>query len=200
MDEVSRSISMIFDPRIFFITTLLSQKIIAGTFAFHLYIPGLTFAGFERLYAPIFFEKTDFGFLEIHVPEMMHVKYVLVGYLSMHVLCCLFSFNKNTGPFSSVSTNKETRRTTIPQTRRAHFLLGHFSLWLSLWFLLSTKVRGFLRILRPAKQDMLMPSLSWLEVTCYPGFSKLFSSHKEPSLLKGCKDEEISFSVSVGGA
>jgi len=33
---------MIFDPRIFFITTLLSQKIIAGTFAFHLYIPGLT--------------------------------------------------------------------------------------------------------------------------------------------------------------
>lgn len=120
------------------------------------------------------------------------------------VHACLMLFvlllKKNTRPFSSVSTNKETRRTTIPQTRRAHFLLGHFSLWLSLWFLLSTKVRGFLRILRPAKQDMLMPSLSWLEVTCYPGFSKLFSSHKEPSPLKGCKDEEISFSVSVGGA
>lgn len=143
----------------------------------HLCFPSLhprpdNHAGFERLYAPIFFEKTDFGFLEIHVPEMMHVKYVLVGYLSMHVLCCLFSFKKNTRPFSSVSTNKETRRTTIRQTRRAHFLLGHFSLWLSLWFLLSTKVRGFLRILRPAKQDMLMPSLSWLEVTCYPGFFK----------------------------
>lgn len=65
----------------------------------HLCFPSLhprpdNHAGFERLYAPIFFEKTDFGFLEIHVPEMMHVKYVLVGYLSMHVLCCLCSFKK----------------------------------------------------------------------------------------------------------
>lgn len=195
MDEVSRSISMIFDPRIFFITTLLSQKIIAGTFAFHLYIPGLTTTQGHLLW------KNRFWFPGDPCPRNDACQ-ICASRIFVHACLMLFVLllKKNTRPFSSVSTNKETRRTTIPQTRRAHFLLGHFSLWLSLWFLLSTKVRGFLRILRPAKQDMLMPSLSWLEVTCYPGFSNLFSSHKEPSPLKGCKDEEISFSVSVGGA
>ena len=100
------------------------------------------------------------------------------------------------GPFSSISTQQDTLY-HIPQTRRAHFLLGHFSLWLSLWFLLSTKVRRFLRILRPGNQDMLMPSMTSGFAVCSQNCS---ATMRKPLLLKGCKDEEISFCVSVGGS
>ena len=127
----------------------------------------------------------------------MNVKYVLVGYLSLSFLCCLFCFYFD----RTILLHFHPTRHAVPHPTNSPSSLPSWPLQLVAQ-----------PVVPPLHQSQALPPHSETgkpgHVDAFPAMTSGFAvcsqncsaTMRKPLLLKGCKDDEISFCVSVGGS